>query len=99
MSIHDLLGSATSNEDAGSNYTFSLSGDLCQMSNQKTFLLKHGFSVGQTNVYPVLKEADVKKALKLIWSFKTDGWWHYKDKYVELGICSAEDYLKALKAS
>ncbi len=98
MGIYDLIESAARNENANSDYTFFLDGDLCQMSNQKDFLRKKGFSVDQRNVYPVLKEEDVKKALELIWSTKTDGWWHYKGKYVELGICTAEEYLKVLEA-
>jgi hypothetical protein len=86
----DLLKSAITDE-RNEEYSFFLSGDLSQMSNQRTFLSNRGFSLKQNNVYPCLRKCDVEKAMKLIWEQKADGWWHYCDKYVELNICTKED--------
>ena len=96
MSITSLIKSGVSDEKTSEEYTFFLDGDISQMSNQKSFLIEQGISVGQNNVYPVLEEKDVKKALILIWSNKVDGWWHYKKEYVELGICTDEEWSNAL---
>jgi|WetSurMetagenome_2_1015567.scaffolds.fasta_scaffold1001102_2 hypothetical protein len=88
----------TSNEARTPNeYTFNLSGDLCQMSTQGSFLSKQGFSVRQSNVYPVLKEEDVPRALKLIYDLNVEGWWHYKDRYIKHAICTSEDFQKKLE--
>jgi len=73
-------------------YNFFLDGDLSQMSFQRTFLNNRGISTEQNNVYPCLRQCDVKNALTLIWEQSCDGWWHYKKKYVELEICTAEEY-------
>ena len=82
---------------ASPEYTFYIKGDLCQMSSQGSFLKKYGFSVSQSNVYPVIKEEDVPKALRLIYESRVEGWWHYKEKYTELGICTPEEFDEALK--
>ena len=94
----NLLTSA-SNGDSSKTHTFFLNGDLSQMSIQKNFLSRRGFSIQQNDVYPCLKPEDTKEALKAIWENRIEGWWHYKDKYVELGICQKEDFDKRLQAS
>ncbi len=86
----NLINSAIKKEE-NTKYSFFLSGDLLQMSTQKTFLLNKGFDVKQNNVYPCLKPTDVKKALGLIWEFKIDGWWNYEEKYIEFGISTKEE--------
>ena len=48
--VFDLLANAESSK-AEKGYSFYLSGDLCQMSTQSSFLIRHGFSVGRSNVY------------------------------------------------
>jgi len=65
--------------------------------SQKDFLQQRGFEVGQSDVYPTLKEKDVKAALQSIWTYRVEGWWHYEKKYIELGICTQEQYDKALE--
>lgn len=94
--VFSLLATA-SEAKAPREYTFYLSGDLCQMSSQGRFLISQGFRVSQSNVYPVLKEEDVPNALKRIYECRVEGWWHYKEKYVELKICTAEEFDTALE--
>ena len=71
---------------------FLLNGDLNQMSTQRTFLLSRGFEVLQNNVYPSIKQDDVKRALTLIWEQNIVGWWNYREKLEELGICTKEEF-------
>lgn len=92
----DLLTSAVNNE-SNKEYTFSLNGDLCQMSAQRTFLNNRGIVTKQNNVYPCVRECDIKQALELIWKFKVEGWWHYEEKYIEFGICSKDEFRNRLK--
>ena len=37
-----------------------------------------------------------KAALESIYLNRVPGWWHYKEKYVEVGICTAEEFDKVL---
>ena len=96
--VISLLGFAASDagqRDDGMKYL--LDGDLNQMSIQREFLLAQGFSVGQSNVYPCFSaKEDFDKAITLIWELKISGWWHYKDKLVELGVCTTEAFDDAL---
>lgn len=87
----DLL-QAAANNDRNEDYTFSLEGDLCQMSAQADFLRRRGFDIKQNNVYPCIKEKDKKKALTLIWDQRCEGWHHYEKQYVEFGICTSEEF-------
>jgi len=89
--VFDLLATSASSK-ASEDYKFYLSGDLCQMSSQKEFLRNRGFNVAQSNVYPVLKNEDAPAALKAIFECKIEGWWHYKEKYIELKICTSEEF-------
>lgn len=93
--ITDLLYAAANHRN-DQGYAFSLTGDLCQMVSQKNFLLERGFTIGQSDVYPLIKEEDVKIALTAIWEYKVEGWWHYDKKYYELKICTKEQFDKAL---
>jgi len=77
------------------NYYFD--GDLCQMAEQKNFLQRRGFNIIMSDVYPTVKtEEEFKKALRLIWDNKIEGWWHYIEYYVKYGICSRLEFRKAL---
>lgn len=78
-------------------FNFFLDGDLLQMSTQKQFLRDKGFAVDQSDVYPVLRKSDAKRAMKLIWEHRVDGWWSYKRQYVDMGICTEEEFKQALK--
>ena len=94
----NLIQSAA-NKERNASYSFYLDGDLSQMSNQKQFLVKNGFDVKQNDVYPCLKQEDVKSALELIWNNRVDGWWHYSKKYVEHNICTEEEFRNRLNRS
>jgi len=95
--IFNLIQSGANNNEAPEEFTFSLSGDLCQMSAQKNVLLNSGIAVGQNNVYPVIKEADKERSFQIIWDTKTDGWWHYEEYYIKFDICSKDEFRKELK--
>ena len=71
--MYNLLNSAIKNERS-EEFTFFLSGDLSQMSNQRNFLNSRGIKTKQNNVYPCLRQSDVSEALGLIWKNKVDGW-------------------------
>ena len=74
-------------------------GDLLQMSAQKEFLRGYGIDVGQSDVYPVVySEEDFKRSLELIWAGRVEGFWHYKAKYIEYGICTSEQFDEKLNA-
>jgi hypothetical protein len=94
--VIDLLGSANRAE-APCVYTFYVSGDLNQMSIQKSFLINHAIDVGQRDVHPVLKECDVLQALTLIYTNKVEGWWHYQEQYIKYSICTKEEFHNALE--
>lgn len=78
---------------------FYLDGDLNQMGIQRDYLQRQNIEIINSNVYPTVHENDTKKALELIWKNNVAGWWHYKDKYVELGICTADQFTSKLMAS
>jgi len=92
--VLDSLYAAASDAKSPPEFTFFLSGDLIQMSIQKSFLQSHGFTVGQTNVYPILKEEDVTRALTLILESKCEGWWNYDDEYIKRKICTKKQWDK-----
>ncbi len=96
--MYNLINSAANNE-SNKSHTFFIDGDLLQMSEQKRFLQSRGFNVQQNNVYPCLRQEDVERALKLIWENRVEGWWHYEEKYVELGICTKEEFWARLNNS
>lgn len=76
---------------------FLLDGDLSQMLRQEEFLSSRGMDVGHSDVYPGLyTEEDFKKALKLIWDNRVDGWWNYKTEYINHAICTSELFDSAL---
>ena len=93
------LFKAAKDDEKNLGYTFFLNGDLSQMSNQRSFLSSKGISLKQNNVYPCLRDIDVKKALTLIWENRVDGWWHYKERYVQHEICTEEQFNNRLKSS
>lgn len=74
-----------------------IEGDLCQMSNQEKSLVSAGIPFSRSDVYRIVPKEQTKKALAVIWGNKVDGWWHYLDKYVDFGICTIEEYDKALR--
>lgn len=70
-------------------------GDLHQMGVQELFLRQHGFDVEQVDVFPALRtKEEYAKALSVLYRHYVDGWWNYKDQYVECGICTADEFNK-----
>lgn len=94
--VGSLLSSAASGrEDKG--FEFFLSGDLSQMLTQGEFLRDKGFVVGQVDVYSALRtQKEYDKAITLIWEDKIAGWWHYRERLVELGVCTEEEFKEAI---
>jgi len=62
------------------------------MSIKKSFLVSKGFDVSQTDVYHVLRNCDKKPALQAIWESQIEGWFHYKEDMINLGICTEEEW-------
>ncbi len=88
-----LLAHAINGARCLEEYTFSLNGDLATMSAQKSFLMhRHGFDIGQSDVYPRLKEKDIIPALTIIWNSRFQGYWLYHDEYIKYGICTEEEW-------
>jgi len=94
--VFNLLCTADSAR-APAEFSFYLKGDLEQMSIQRAFLQNIGLEVEQSNVYPVLKQEDVPAALIRIFESRVKGWWNYKEKLVELNICTAEVFMEQLR--
>lgn len=91
----DMLGQAKKNE-RHDDYSIYLDGDLCSMSAQKDFLIGHGVSVKFNNVYPCVRECDKERTFQLMWKYKCDGWWLYSKQYLELDICTKEEFKDTL---
>jgi len=77
-------------------HTVYLSGDLCQMAAQATFLRNLGIDIQFNNVYPCVRVCDAEEAFQMIWKYKCNGWWHYSNQYVELGICTEDEFKETL---
>ena len=94
--VSSLLNSAiTGREDAG--FLFLLNGDLNQMGIQDRFLRSRGFTIGRRDVYPALRtKEEFNTAIKAIWESRIAGWWHYRKKLVENGVCTEEQFKQAL---
>jgi hypothetical protein len=96
----DVLGVLNHAGTTDEGYHKTLSGDLGQMGEQKSYLIMMGFDVGMVDVYPALKDQEnFDQAITLIYRARISGWWHYKDRLVELGVCTREEYDNALQAS
>jgi len=71
---------------------FTIRGDLHQMAEQKAFLEKQGFRVGQNDVYPGLfTREDYEKAIVAIWENEIEGWWNYGSQDFP------KDYMRTLR--
>jgi hypothetical protein len=72
-------------------------GDLSQLGRQFTWYKEHGFDVAHRDVYPAVKTAEERKrALTALYVFRGPGWWNLRDDYVHLGICTEDEFKKAL---
>ena len=94
--VYDILAQAKKNERY-EEHTVHLSGDLCQMAAQATFLKDYGIDVEFNNVYPCVRESEKEDAFKLIWKYKCSGWWNYENEYAELGIATKDVFREALR--
>lgn len=67
------------------------------MVTQQSFLAQRKFATGMSNIYPVLySEEDFNQAVMLFWEHRVRGWWFYEEELVKLGVCTEEEYKKAL---
>ena len=70
----------------------ALNGDLNSMSIQADVLRAQGFTIRFNDVYPVLEtEDDFKRALQLFWDREVPGWWNYREKMIQYGICNDQN--------
>lgn len=77
--------------------SYYFKGDLLQMSAQRQLLNNYGYKIIMNNVYPTVEtKQEFEKAVKLIFTMKCEGWWHYKDTLIEMGICTPYEYWKSL---
>jgi len=97
--VGGLIDKALNSSEADKEHNFSMRGDLSQMSAQATFLERNKVSVQYSNVYPMIRSCDVKHALQLIWNSKCEGYHHYDKEYMELGICTKEEFDEYLTKS
>jgi hypothetical protein len=95
--VFDLLSYAKGDTKVDTGFSFYIRGDLHQMSIQKSFLSRYRVNIQQQGVYPAIKQIDVPKVLELIYENRVYGWWHYKDEYVALKICTKDEFDKALE--
>jgi hypothetical protein len=98
--VVDLLESAvadpTGEKGRQEGFRYHFDGDVCLMSQQEEFLRQMGFEVGRINVYPAVKtEDEFRRALRLIWTAKAEGWWLYRDKLTTYGICTEPEFDRA----
>lgn len=95
--IYGLMMHAV-NKDQAAGFA-SLQGDLNQMSIQADVLRAQGFTITFSDVYPIVQtEDDFKRALKLFWDRETPGWWHYKERMIQYGICTEERWEEKLES-
>ncbi len=73
----------------------TLRGDLHQMGVQNLFLRQRGYDLTRAGVYSIIKPVDVKSALTAIYIQRCEGWWHYKEEYIEHDICSDEQFTES----
>ena len=83
---------------APQGFNFRIQGDLNQMGIQREHL-QNFIEVQQSDVTPVIKQEDVEQALTSIFNNKIEGWWHYLNKYIELNICTKEQFDEELMLS
>jgi len=87
-----LLKSAVEKKRAPEEFNFLLSGDLNQMSIQRSHLVTIGLDVRQTDVYPAIKSEDVPKAIRSIYENRVPGWWHYQKECLQYEICTEQEF-------
>jgi hypothetical protein len=74
-----------------------LKGDLLQMSSQDTHLIFQGIPTRRVDVYPVVNAENRNRALYILWTDSVDGWWLYEEEFIELGLCTHEEYVIKLR--
>lgn len=92
-----LLKSAIDKKRVPEEFTFLLSGDLNQMSNQRSHLISIGLDVRQTDVYPAIKKEDVLVALRSIYKNRIPGWWNYEKECLQYEICTLQEFRNHFK--
>lgn len=90
MSVYDLMSKA--HDDAPEEYNCYLQGDLSQMSTQMNLLTSNGIDVQVSGGIPCIKESDFNKAMQLIYDNETEGWWNYKDTFINCKICTRTEF-------
>jgi hypothetical protein len=74
----------------------NLKGDLSQMYTQMDYLKRRGFKVVVEGGVPCVEQSSYLDAIKAIYRGYVDGWWNYKDDYIENDICTEEEFIARL---
>jgi hypothetical protein len=76
---------------------FFLKGDLHSLSQQAGVLEDADIAVRILEKGPAIDDADVPKALRVLWVAPIPGWENYKDELIQHGICTAEEFERGLE--
>jgi hypothetical protein len=68
-----------------------------QVLAQEAHLRQLGVEVTRSDVYIIVKEADMERSLRSIFTNRVDGWWTYQERYLKLGICTDQEFDAALE--
>ena len=74
-------------------------GDLNQMGLIEDALRGAGFPVVKSDVYPGFPENDKEtyvRALRFVYERRIEGWWNQREKLIEHGICTEDEFKIAL---
>lgn len=98
FSVTPGVFSALSNRDDSRAY-YLLDGDLSQMGIMHDRLLARGYPVVKSDVYPGFRREHLDlyvSALRYLYESRVEGWWNQERKLIEHGICTQEEYDRAL---
>lgn len=83
----------------GDQAYFRLDGDLCQMAAMARTLRAAGFAVVNSGVFPGFARDDEEgyvRALRHLFEHRVEGWWNQKRDLVKYGVCTQEEFDRAL---
>lgn len=95
----EVLGRVEKANTRTSEYTHILcGGDLHQLGIWEEFLLRNRIEVGNQDVYPAFKTAEVRKtAIRLLWEERVEGWWNLNKEVLRLEIATEDEIRTAFE--
>jgi hypothetical protein len=102
FSIAPGVGAALAHKDDNRAY-WTFHGDLHSLGEIYLFLLRQGFNVVKSDVYPGFvkeQENEYIEALRLVYEHKVPGWLdcYNKEKFIKYEICTEEEYDRETKS-